>query len=134
MTDFVRQIVREALNEGYWGHMPEDGDYPSDLMYDIDGAVNKTLKDKTFKKKKRKKPKNQDKWAQIGVMNNLFKKGGWLEKKYIKICLDYLKSLKDDDEWQKEWTEPKTVNYPPTPEAMGWASEVNTLTNVNSSS
>ena len=27
-----------------------------------------------------------------------------------------------------------TVNYPPTPKAMGWASGVNTLTNVNSSS
>jgi len=26
------------------------------------------------------------------------------------------------------------VNYPPTPKAMGWASGVNTLTNVNSSS
>jgi len=26
------------------------------------------------------------------------------------------------------------VNYPPTPEAMGWASGVSTLTNVNSSS
>lgn len=28
----------------------------------------------------------------------------------------------------------KQVNYPPTPKAMGWASGVNTLTNVNSSS